>query len=78
MLPATSYDLGRVNVRDDHLGALVGEQPRALGADAPGRPRDDGDLAGQQLLGVAEVAGDLVYSARHGGGCVLVLAFRVG
>lgn len=59
--------LGGVDVGHDHLCALVGKQPRALGADALAGPRDDGHLPGQKALGVVELAGDLVDSVRHDG-----------
>ena len=72
-LAALGPDLGRrgfgldaVNVGHDHLGALIGKQPRAFGADALGGAGDDGDLAREQPLGEVELAGDLVDSFRHG------------
>ncbi len=72
-LAALGPDLGRrglgldaVDVGHDHLGALIGKQPRAFGADALGGAGDDGDLAREQPLGEVELAGDLVDSFRHG------------
>jgi hypothetical protein len=63
-----------VNVGHDDFGALLGEQPRALGADALRGAGDDGHLAGQQAAG-PEMTGDLGSTLCHR--CYVFYGFRL-
>jgi len=59
-----------VNVRDNHLGALVGKQARRLGADALPAARDNGHLPGEHAARVVEVRGELRDAVCHDESCV--------
>lgn len=61
-----------VNVRDDDLGALVGEESRRLGSNALSAASDNGYLACKHTLGVVEVAGDLGHAVAHDDGSAAV------
>jgi len=58
--------LTSVNVRDNHLRALVGEQSRGLCANALPRSSDYSDLAGKHTLGEVQMSSYLLDTfARH-------------
>lgn len=61
-----STRLTTVDITNNDLRALIREDPRGLRANALPRTSNDGDLTGQQTLGVVEVAGDLIYALRVG------------
>lgn len=56
-----------VNVGYNNLGTFIGKQTGRLSANTLAAAGDDGDLAGEQTLGVVEVVGDLRHAVRHDG-----------
>jgi hypothetical protein len=63
---ARSLVLTSIDVADDHLCTFIGKEPRCFSTNPLCGARDDGDLAGEQALGVVEVGGNLPETAVGG------------
>jgi hypothetical protein len=65
-ISSSTLVLTGIDIADDNLCTFIRKEPRCFRANSLCRARDDGDLAGEQALGVVKVGRNLAQTAVGG------------